>query len=406
MYYYNRKSPDSRDARVTRPVTLRPSRRYYYSANNDSSIDAAGRTIGHFGLGQCDSGAADAMTHELIINTIKCELLRPFTDPNDPRLHKRRLRLRELFNAVPRSKVMELYSRLVLGTDPLAKLFHRKLHRVTRAEMIAILARLFFRDYEFRFNILNDRFSVDNNPDPSLNKTQRKEDVSGLVGDLNTAPGILWKRLIVRIDAALDGIVPAASNMPTVSQSDSDRIKRISDAQIQLFREWFPDSTGGIDFKTFQRVFEQFANGELRDPTITDHPHFAEPGGGAFFLFAEFGFLSAEQSIDAPIWKETLKTFVKIQEVFIHVYRENPKSFPPAVNAPLPSGSEKRDILVVNGGGFDSRNFKRTGSSLVVGKGQSNESRKIALRSKYDSMSLSQLINAARDNIIRAVRMP
>jgi hypothetical protein len=361
-----------------------------------------------YGLGACEAGPANTMTNAQILAAIECELRRPFSDPKDPRLHLRRLRLRELFRAVTSSKAMELYDQLARPADPLAKLFHR-LHPVTQEEMPAILARNFFKDYELRFNISTDRFAIDTNPDTKLDKVQRKKDVNDLVGDLTTGGGILWRRLKVRMDAALDNQVPTLSDLPVLAPSLRPAVERLSEAQLALFREWFPDGSGGIKLgkgQPFQRVFEQFTNGELRDPSVTDHPGFAEPGTGAFFLFAEFGFLAVDENIAKSDWERVLKTFVKVQEIFIHVYRENPKLTPPPVDAPLPTGDERRDVVSVGDeGGFHFVHFKQVGSLPTKGRGQSDHRRKRLLRDKYDAMTIVQLKAAARDNLIRAVRM-
>jgi hypothetical protein len=302
---------------------------------------------------------------------------------------------------------MELYDQLDRTDDPLAQLFHGKLHTATRKELVAILGRRFFKEYELRFNTLDDRFSIDSNPDPTLDKARRKKDVNDLVGDVGVTPGILWRRLLTRVDAALENRVPTSTELPALPSTLRDTVKRLSDAQLELFREWFPDGKGGINFPPFQRVFEQFTNGELRDPSVTGHLGFAEPGTGAFFLFAEFAFLCIELNFDKSDWEQTLRTFIKIQEIFMHVYRENPKSPPPPVGARLPSGLERRDVAaVINGRGFHFANFKQVGSSVTVGKGQSDLRRKLELRAKYDRMDMSTLKKAARDNLWRALRMP
>jgi hypothetical protein len=401
MYIYDHKLEGRPDRRAQRSVTLRPSRTYSYR----DVTRLLGDSRGIAGLADCDAGAADAMAHQTILDTIQCELLRPFSRPDDPRLLVRRQRLRELFKAVPISKAMDLYEQLQKKDDPLGNLLSGRLHPATTAEMLAILGRRFFKEYELRFNSTDETFSVDNNPDPTLDKALRKKDVNDLVGDLRSSPGILWRRLIARIDAAMDGKTPDSAQMPIATGSLVAAFNRISDAQLALFREWFPDGKGGINFKSFQLAFEAFSNGELRDPSVAGAPGFGEPNTGAFFLFAEFAFLCVDSKRDESDWGKALRTFVKVQEIFMHVYREKPKSPPPPVNAALPTGDERRDVLVANGTGFVFSNF-RQGAWPTVGVGQSDEKRKRALRDKYDAMSVSQLPLAARDNLIRAMRMP
>jgi hypothetical protein len=337
------------------------------------------------------------------------QLMRKFKASDVKGLQDRRRRLKEEFESVPTPYVMRLYSRLKAPRkeDSLARAFHRRLATATRDEMIVVLGRRFFREYELRFNILRDRFSVENNPHMTRSdKDKRKKDINDLIGDVANSPGILWRRLLTRQDAALEGLVPAS--LPSLPASVRDAARRISDAQLDLFREWFPDGKGEVDFTPFQRVFEQFANGQLRDPSVRDHPGLTEPGSGVFFLFAEFAFLCVDSGLSPSIWTQALRTFVKMQEIFMHVYRENPKS-PPPVDARLPSlGPEFRDVALEesNGRGFHFRNFRQLGSSVGVGRGQSDLRRKMALRTKYDRMSVDELKAAARDNLVRALRMP
>jgi hypothetical protein len=364
---------------------------------------------GFRGLAACSTAAATALSFPDILATIKCELERRFNRPDDPALLTRRARLRALFNAVPPANAIALYEELSRGQTPLSKLFHGKLATATRRELVATLGRRFFKDYELGFNPQNETHSIDTNPNMTdAEKTLRKSDVNSLIGDLARAPGLLWRRLLTRADAALEGRIPTAAEMPAIPASLRPQIRRLSDAQLELFRDWFPDGTGGIDFRPFQRVFEQFANGELRDPSITGHPSFGEPLAGNYFLFAEFAFLCVDAGFAVPQWTTALRTFVKTQEVFMHVYREKAPSVPPPVNAPVPApGPEKRDIALVDAsGGFHFSHFRQTGAAVSVGKGQSNTARKQALRSKYDGMDISALKAAARDNLLRATRMP
>jgi hypothetical protein len=60
--------------------------------------EGLGQTVRQHGLAQCNASSAAVMTFQNILDTIKCELQRKIADPNDPRLFKRRRRLRELFN--------------------------------------------------------------------------------------------------------------------------------------------------------------------------------------------------------------------------------------------------------------------------------------------------------------------
>jgi hypothetical protein len=346
---------------------------------------------------------SDAELDQQVRTAVQCELALRFAISTDPELHRRKLRLRTLFKLVPAARASALRRELEEGQSSLARSFWGRLHPATSRELLVILSHEFFRRYELRFNPSDDPFSVGKNADmDQQQKQERTDDVMLLIGDALSAPGILWQRLLARKAASLAGnTLASAGALPAVTLA---AMQRLSTAQLELFRESFPQGGTGIDFISFQRVFERFANGELRNPSV--YPAFAEPNGGAFFLFAEFAFLCIERGIEPDAWKQGLRTFVKTQEIFMHVYRENPPLAPPPVGAPLPTGSPARTIegITPAGVGFVSSNFTPVGGAVAVGRGQSNLERKRALRAKYDGMELPALQQAARDNIIRAVR--
>jgi hypothetical protein len=341
---------------------------------------------------------------ERLRNAIDCELQLRFVSLEDPRLLERRQRLVKLFGAVPVSQAEKFRSELVLKSSSLSKRFHFRLATATRNQMLGILQKLpcqaFFKEYELRFNPLADTFSIGTNPGmTSAEKDQRKRDVNALISGGLSSSAPLWQRLRARAQAALARKVPAS--FPALTAPVIAAVTRLSKVQISLHRAAFPDGTGGIRFEAFQRCFEQFANGELRAPPVAGHPGLFEPNGAAYFLFAEFAFLCDELNIDSAIWAKALQTFVKTQEIFIHVYRDNPRSVPPVVGAPLPPPQLLRPLTV-----FANGNFTPLGASISVGKGQSSPSRKAALRAKYDAMGVRELKEAARDNLWRALRTP
>ncbi|MGH8491059.1 MAG: hypothetical protein ACREXS_19875 [Gammaproteobacteria bacterium] len=359
-----------------------------------------------------DSAATDLAKTERIRRAIECELRLNFATSIHPGLFQRKQRLKGLFRAVPTGLTSTLQRELEEARTAFAKLFWGRLHRATGRELLGILCQRFFKEYELQFDPASDTFSIDTNPTMTApDKTQRKLDVTSLIGDAINRPGLLWRRALARVDAALESPSAVPSSLPLPSTPAlRDAVKRLSDAQVTLYRESFPDGTGGIDFMAFQSCFERFANGELRDPSLPGHVGFGEPNGGNYFLFGEFAFLCIELKLEEAVWVQALRTFVKTQEIFMHIYREKAVSPPPAVNLlPPTSGAERRDILPVataSDPGFDFSFFRAIGGSVTVGKGQSDFQRKMALRAKYDGMDVSALQVAARDNLSRALRMP
>lgn len=318
--------------------------------------------LGHYGLGACATGAAAISTHSIILDTIKCELERKFTNPADPALFLRRLRLRELFNAIAATEAKDLAKKLRDPADPLGSLLLRRVASVTRNDMLTIL---FLADYDLNFEPRSTTAGVPANPRmTSSEKSLRIADVISAVTEL------------IKLRDARSSAAPAVPAASPASGALLATIKRLSKAQLEIFREHYPDVSGGIKLADFGRGFEQFANGELRDPTVTGK---REPNSGFFFLFAEFGFLCADSGVDVSEWIRILRIFVAAQEIFMPVYR-------PAPGTPVTSLDD-----------FDDTNFNQ--------RRQSKEPRKSALRRKYGKMNLAELKKAAGKNMQTALSM-
>ena len=259
-----------------------------------------------------------------------------------------------------------------------------------------IVAAAFFAEYELRFNPGPCSFCI--NANTKMNTAQRTQRIS----DIGAMVDTLLDRRQKRAASSLKRKLPSLTPIPRDSASSSlfSRIQRLSAAQLALFKAFFPSTSGGINFDGFQFAFELFANGELRNPGKGSG--FGEPNGGFYFLFAEFAFLCIDAKIKKILWAKALKTFVKTQEIFMHIYREPPHTFPPRVGAGLPrpgakvrelDGQPKAGII-----GFHFSHFNATG--------QSDRGRKQKLRIKYDRKGVSALKRAARDNLLRAQRLP
>lgn len=363
-----------------------------------STREGLEQTLGQHGLGQCDPTPAGSMTFVDILATIGCELQRKFADPNDPKLFRRRRRLRELFNGVPPPKAKDLFDQLQQKTDPLAQLFRSRLATPTRKEMLSIL---FFAEYDLRFEPSSPTSGVLANPRMiAAQKANRIAQVRDAVGQSPAPPpDHLVARRNDRARLALQGLVlgatPASAALRPITVD-------LSTAQLALFREFFPDRAGGISLDDFRRGFEQFANRELRNPAVAGQ---REPNGGFFFLFAEFAFLCVDSKIRDADWKSLLRVFVQTQEIFMHIYRPPPNRAPPRVGAAFPAaclvdalGNRLPRRPLDGATGFDDSNFNAVG--------RSNAARKAALRAKYARMDEAALRKAARENLLRAQCMP
>lgn len=251
----------------------------------------------------------------------------------------------------------------------------------------------FLAQYDLRFLPDDPIFGIPANPNmSSAEKAQRSVDVQRMVGELVSR----------RDRRAVDALARRTSSALAVPSVLRAVAQRLSTAQLNLYREYFPDGAGGIDFEPFQECFEQFTNGGLRSPNPTAQSQgVGEPNGGFFFLFSEFALLCIDSSIDVALWSEALKALVKTQEIFMHVYRPAPVSAPPVVGAALPKcpvNAQNKPRPRRNLDDFDNSNFNPVG--------RSSQTRKGALRMKYDGMNVAALRKAVMENMLRAQCMP
>jgi hypothetical protein len=87
----------------------------------------------------CQRVEQNAKSFPDIIEVIRCELEIPFTNPNDPGLYQRRIRLKNFLKGIKPRYVETLLGQLQDKDDPLSRLFHSTLHRATRQEILALL---------------------------------------------------------------------------------------------------------------------------------------------------------------------------------------------------------------------------------------------------------------------------
>jgi hypothetical protein len=218
----------------------------------------------------------------------------------------------------------------------------------------------FFEEYDRRFHPM---FLSQNNQIPIEEREKRIQIVK-------RAEQVLFKRLKIRAFAAKDGKIPNHNDMPSLSIND---VEYLSNKQLELYKEFFLDETGNLDYKRIQTCFELFDNGEIQG---NKYPGNLQPDSAADFLFAEFALQAIKSNVNSEIWSELLKTFVKTQEIFIQVYR------PDGIKNPKLSD-------------YRYYNFKYYK--------QISNKQKERLRKKYDYMSKDELEHAYCINLIRAL---
>jgi hypothetical protein len=238
--------------------------------------------------------------------------------------------------------------------------------------------RAFLSQYDLRFEPTNAIFGVPGHPQmTAAEKTLRIADVRSFV---TVAPRPLVARRNARGTAAASGAAPGT--VPAAAAVDPalrPAAQRLSDSQLELFREYMPDGRGGIEFDRLRTCFEGFANGELRSLRVAS---VAEPNGGFFFLFAEWAFLCIDSGIDAAIWTDLARIFVMGQEMLIQVYR------PAAAASPPPRS-------------LDAFRFTNFSASR-----QFTAAQKTTLRAAYAGIGLPAILDKARDNMRLAITMP
>ena len=259
----------------------------------------------------------------------------------------------------------------------------------------------FFAQYDLRFLPADPVFGIQAHPNLA-HKAQREADVNRVAAEL-------LRRRDIRAAVALTGGIATFAPFAAGSALRAS-VVRLSRAQLELFREYFEDGRGGIDFTALRVCFERFANGQLRSPIAADRAKgVGEPNSNFYFLFAEFAFLCESSGIEAASWMQALRVFVGTQEIFMHVYRPAPRSLPPAVSAPLPPCARDpmgRPLARRALSSYGNRNFRARGASVLVGFGQSSPARRARLAARYAAASPTLLLQRARDNLLRAQCMP
>ncbi len=167
------------------------------------------------------AGADDRAELERVTAEIQRELELRFSDPNDPGLYERRVRLRALFREVPRAYAPRFGIALVNDRRELAELFRYKLATPTRDELVDILVQPLPEERE-RYAEIEARLRSElEQLDPAGDSVDRIVELvesipSSMVGTLleetvleTTETGRLWTEKIGSLDAAsrerLDG---------------------------------------------------------------------------------------------------------------------------------------------------------------------------------------------------------
>lgn len=224
--------------------------------------------------------------------------------------------------------------------------------------------RQFFIEYDLRFLPSDEQLGI------PANQAMAKLEKDARTADIEAVLPVLQRRLLERYEAALARKELAAKSLPA---SVITAARRLSAAQLELYRDFFDDGAGGLRLDEVQNAFVAFANGELREPARGAGA--GEPNSPAYFLFAEFALACIESKIDEELWGQLLPTLVKTQELFAQVYH-------PRATTPDAEGLLAR---------YSWENFDPIS--------QANAARKHWLRNRYDRKSLRELKEAMRNNL-------
>jgi hypothetical protein len=261
----------------------------------------------------------------------------------------------------------------------------------------------FFADFDqqsFNHAILG----IDANP-AITNKLQRSNNRLFVGQELDA-------RLNIRAAKALAGeIMPRQVKHLSIDDRATIRkgVDDLSKMQLDLFKKYHPESSG-FSPDSLMACMLQFANGQLRSP----HPDFdqganrnresfgvGEPDSYHVFMFAEFALLCIDWEIpEAASWARALPAMVAAQEVFMHVYRRNPKPRAPEFDSALPTTFPARRTHPLTD--FRAKHFVQTGSQ-ISGEGQSSADRLARVAEKYKGMPGPEQLRAAMtSNLLRA----
>ncbi|MGI8383721.1 hypothetical protein [Robertmurraya sp. P23] len=219
--------------------------------------------------------------------------------------------------------------------------------------------QIFFEEYDRRFM---PKLISQNSQIPIKEREKRIQIVK-------RAERALFKRLEIRALASKYGKILNLNDMPSLDIID---VKYLSDKQLDLYKEFFLDENGKLDYVRIQTCFELFANGQIQG---NKYPGNLQPNSAGDFLFAEFALQAIDFKINLEAWSELLKTFVKTQEIFIQVYRPNGIRNPKLTD-------------------YKYSNFKYYK--------QVSDKQKVTLRNKYDNMSKNELEQSYNKNLKHA----
>jgi|GEM_PF-2693863 len=235
-----------------------------------------------------------------------------------------------------------------------------RLSQLAGADLALLRDQLFFEQYDLRFH----PGLLPANPHIAPEEKRKRVEIVE-----RTEPA-LYRIMLERAAAAKAGY--ASRYEAKTAAPEIGDLRYLSARQLELYREFFPDGRGGIDYAGVQRAFERFDNGELQGNA---YPGALQPDSASDFLFAEFALQAVHSGVEPDVWGELLKSFVKTQEIYIEVYR------PPGVRPPRL-------------GDYTFTNFRS--------ERQIDEARKRRLRQRYDRMSLTELEAAYMSNLAKA----
>ncbi len=197
--------------------------------------------------------------------------------------------------------------------------------QVTKVKARAFWAEFDMNTFHGKGNYVNAVYGVTNPNDPlQVARAQRQCQLDVFSGFADAAGYAI--NVEIRGAAATDAQKKKVKDTYDKLAGDGT-MTRLSDLQLLLIKNHFPNKTGGIDYDNFQLATAMFANGELRvgNPGDREMDQFHQ-----WFVWEEFAIQAIQRNIDKDKWLKILPILQTGLEIYPQVYpaRDQRLGFP------------------------------------------------------------------------------